>query len=58
VRITYDGPFDAVELPDLHGAVVKHGESVEVPDELGRSLVEQSCWSEAKPARVAKKESD
>lgn len=50
MRVTYTGPIDAVELPQT-GAVVKRGDSVDVPDDLGRSLVEQSCWEPAKAAK-------
>lgn len=59
MRVTYTGPLDAVVLPDLIDVEVKAGETIEVSDELGARLVEQSCWSEAKPARsAARKESD
>lgn len=51
MRVTYIGPSDAVELPQT-GAVVKRGETVDVPDELGRSLVEQYCWEPAKAAKT------
>lgn len=40
-RITYTGPHDEVEIPSA-GVVCKRGESVEVPDELGKSLLEQA----------------
>lgn len=52
MRVTYTGPIDAVELPQT-GAVVKRGGTVDVPDELGRSLIEQSCWVKAKAAQPA-----
>jgi hypothetical protein len=55
VRVTYTGPIDAVELPQT-GAVVKRGESVDVPDDLGKSLIQQSCWEPAKPAKTPAKE--
>jgi hypothetical protein len=48
VRVTYTGPIDAIELPQT-GAVVQRGETVDVPDALGKSLIEQSCWQQAKP---------
>jgi hypothetical protein len=56
VRITYIGPSDAVEIPDPPLLAVR-GEPVEVPDELAKRLLEQSCWtaaSESKPAAAAK----
>ncbi|MCP3805375.1 hypothetical protein NLX83_39525 [Allokutzneria sp. A3M-2-11 16] len=54
MRITYLGPFEAVEVPALH-RVVRRDESVEVDDELGAALVAQSCWAQAEtPARPPK----
>lgn len=50
MRVTYTGPIDAVELPQT-GAVVKRGDTVDVPDSLGQSLVQQSCWEPVKPAK-------
>lgn len=33
MKITYIGPFDAVEV-DVIGAIVQHGESIDVPDDI------------------------
>lgn len=44
MRITYHGPHDGVELAALTNVVVARGQTIEVDDELGASLVEQSCW--------------
>lgn len=52
-RITYTGPHDEVEIPSA-GVVCKRGESVDVPDELGVSLLSQPTWQAAKPATVKK----
>lgn len=57
MRITYEGPFDAVELAD-HPVVAARGETVDVPDELGARLLQQECWTEAKPGRTARKDAD
>ncbi len=51
MRVTYRGPHDGVELPMLHQVVVKRGETIEVSDELGASLIEQAVW-EAEPADI------
>ncbi|HYQ63556.1 hypothetical protein [Actinophytocola sp.] len=44
MRITYHGPHDGVELAALHDVVVRRGQTIEVDDALGASLVEQSTW--------------
>lgn len=44
MRITYHGPHDGVELAALTNVVVARGQTIEVDDELGASLIEQSCW--------------
>ncbi len=43
MRITYEGPLDAVELAD-HPIVVRRGETVDVPDELAIRLSDQGPW--------------
>lgn len=57
MRVTYEGPLDAVELAD-HPVVVARGEAVDVPDELGARLIEQGCWTEARPSRTTRKDAD
>jgi hypothetical protein len=52
MKVTYSGPHDAVEIAAT-GQTCKNGASVEVPDELGKSLIQQADWS----AAVTKKES-
>ena len=47
MKVTYTGPFDAVEVPAA-GIVAEKGKPVEVPDELGKNLLEQDCWAEPK----------
>jgi hypothetical protein len=48
MKVTYNGPIDAVEIAAT-GHVVERGQTVEVPDDLGKSLCEQDIWTEAKP---------
>jgi hypothetical protein len=43
MKITYHGPIDAVELAET-GQIVERGGTVDVPDELGLSLIEQSTF--------------
>lgn len=54
-RLTYTGPHDEVEIPSA-GVVCKRGDSVEVPDALSKSLLEQADnWAPVK-ATTTKKE--
>lgn len=46
MRVTYVGPHDAVEIPVLD-TVVKRGESIEVPSDIGHELVKQDSWETA-----------
>ncbi len=46
MRVRYDGPFDSVDVPAA-GITVERGDTVEVTDEIGESLVEQADWSKA-----------
>ncbi|PWK81731.1 hypothetical protein C8D88_116143 [Lentzea atacamensis] len=57
--VVYGGPTDAVEVPAANCVAVR-GEPVEVPDEVGKSLLEQDTWSEvkAKPKAENKKDGD
>lgn len=51
MRITYVGPFRAVEVPTL-GLTAVHGTPIEVPDESAKRLLRQpSNWAEAKPEK-------
>lgn len=43
MKVTYNGPCDAIELADT-GQIIERGQSVEVDDELGFRLVEQSSF--------------
>ena len=54
MRVTYQGPFDAVEIAAT-GQIAKQGQPVDVPKDVGESLVEQG-WKLAK--KPAKKESN
>jgi hypothetical protein len=57
MNVTYCGAHDAVTVLAL-GRTVKHGESIEVTDELGDQLIAQG-WKPTptpKPAKAVKKE--
>lgn len=58
MRVIYDGPLDGVELavPGERGTLtVWRGDAIEVPDEVGLSLIEQDIWSKApEPKKPAK----
>ncbi len=56
--VVYGGPIDAVEVPAANCIAVR-GEPVEVPDEVGKSLLEQDTWTESKPKKAeSKKDGD
>lgn len=44
MRVTYHGPHDGVVIPQLHQVVIERGMTIEVDDELGAGLIEQSTW--------------
>ena len=51
MKITYIGPSPAVDIAIEGGAIrATNGEPVEVPDDLGRSLLEQDTFTAAKHA--------
>lgn len=58
-NVTYIGPFDEVEIeraPRLWTAV-RNGETIEVPDDLAASLLDQTDnWTAAAKAPAPKKE--
>jgi len=47
MRVVYPGPIDAVEIAAT-GQIVRCGETVEVPDDIGKSLVSQGWGKQAK----------
>lgn len=53
MRITYHGPHDGVELAALTNVVVARGQTIEVDDELGASLVEQATWDTSREELLA-----
>ena len=53
MKITYTGPSADIDLPS---GVVARGDSVDVSDEVGASLIESGDWSEAKPPKNTKAE--
>lgn len=55
MRLRYNGPHhDGVEIPEL-GLVVAHGETIDVPDDVGRRLAENPDW-QPDSARADKEE--
>ncbi len=48
--VVYSGPTDAVEVPAANCIAVR-GEPIEVPDDVGASLIEQGTW-DAEPKVV------
>lgn len=46
MRVVYNGPHDAVEVPEL-SIVVRRGEPVEVRDGDAKLLLLQDVWDEA-----------
>lgn len=59
MRVRYPGPSAAVDLPGPDGTPlrVKRNHSVDVPDEMGASLVEQG-WSQVRTRPPKKTESE
>ena len=57
VKLIYIGPHAAVEveLPDGSYVQTVNGEPVEFPEEVAKSLLEQSTWSRAKAETTTKK---
>ncbi|MFI6609278.1 hypothetical protein [Streptomyces sp. NPDC050507] len=45
--MTYKGRHGAVEIPSL-GLTVDHGDSAEVPDEVGAELVARGDWTKTR----------
>lgn len=58
VRLKYRGSFPEVEIPSLGGLTCERGESIDVPDEEAKSLLEGGDWDKvtSKPAKPAGKE--
>jgi len=49
VQFTYNGPYEAVEIPAA-GLLVRKGETVELPDDLAAGLVDQGeAWHTDNP---------
>lgn len=53
MHVVYTGPLDAVEIAAT-ATIAPRGETVEVDDALGESLIQQSCWEQVKPKPAAK----
>jgi hypothetical protein len=54
VKVVYRGPHAEVEIAAT-GDFVRNGETVEVPEEVGKSLCEQDTWEPA-PSKKEKAE--
>lgn len=56
MRIEYHGPHDGVEVPLADGRVIEvmRGQSAEFPEEVAKSLLEQSTWREATASAPSK----
>ena len=52
MHVVYSGPIDSVEIAEL-GLTAPRGKVVEVPDELGKRLCEQSVWEQANTPKPA-----
>lgn len=56
MRVTYSGPFDAIDVALEGGFVrVEQGETVDLPDETAKSLIEQETFVAAKASTKAGK---
>lgn len=44
MRVFYNGPLDAVEVPALDGAIVERGKSIDVDPKLAEELASQADW--------------
>ena len=53
MKVIYNGPSADIEIDS---GVVERGDSIEVSDELGASLIDSGDWSEAKPPKSTKAE--
>lgn len=60
MKIMYTGPHDAVDIDDLaHGFIlsgVRNGKAVDVPEQVGKGLLEQGPdhWQPGEPAAKPK----
>ena len=59
MQLTYTGPQTAVRIsvPGARPVVIERGDSADVPDEIGRDLLEAAPdnWAAAKPAKGKRK---
>lgn len=51
MRVSYVGPLDEVWIPATGHVAKRNGDPIDVPENIGRGLVEQDVWREHKPAR-------
>ena len=62
MKVRYTGPVVGVDLlgPDSRTLQVQRGESIDVPDDYGKRLIEQDVWAEVKerPASKSDKKGD
>ena len=50
--VKYEGPLDEVVIPTAGDVLAVRGRKVEVPTEIGRTLIEQEHWSRAPVPRA------
>lgn len=43
MKVTYNGPYDAVEVAE-NGQIVERGQTADMPDDLAARLIEQQSW--------------
>lgn len=54
MQIVYTGSLPRPTIPQLRGVDIERGVPVEVPDDIGVTLLEQSTWQEVEPEKPAK----
>jgi hypothetical protein len=54
MKLIYQGPFAAVEIPEANYTTAVRGEPVDVEDPIAQRLLEQDCWTKPR----SKKETD
>lgn len=59
MKLVYQGPFDAVDIPALGDLRCERGEPVDIPADVAKGLLEQGDnWEKDTPKKSTKKEDD